>query len=213
MSARISAEEFYNDCIDSPLDMVMLRRIFLLLTRVHWGDAENHYQQPNPFDCLVYSDEEKDSRLTVDLTDIYNEDETDNFPGVFVGFEGGFTLSKITQNYEAVASDDGSAEHRIVSWKGRLVIKHVHQSADIAMAMADSTFAYMMALRSSLMSRFPIRQLDIVGVTDPQNIKPQNARRFFKVDLVSDVEFTATVSINMESHRIKKWGLKMSNVE
>ena len=210
MSARISAEEFYGSCIDKPLDMVLMRRIFLLLTRIHWSDGNNHYQEDVNFDCLEYSDDPQESKLAVELTDVYDEDDTDNFPGIFVGFKNGYKLSKLMLNYDSSGSDDNSVERKLVSWKGQLALKHVHKSSDTATAMADSSFVFMMAVRETLMQHFPVRQMDFVGVSDPQKLDPEKSNRFFKVDLIIDIEFTVTVNINMESHRLKTWGLELS---
>jgi len=210
MSARLSAKEFFGNCVDKPLDMVMLRRVFLLHMRIHWSAGENHYQDDADFSCLEYSDDATKSKLAVELTDILNEDDTDNFPGVFVGFKGGYKLRKNMLDYSSNLSEDNSKTSKNVQWGGTLAISHIHKSSDTALAMADSSFVFLMAVRETLMDHFPIGVMDFEGVTDPQKLDPKKSNSFFKVDLLVSVEFTATVNISLEGHRLKTYGIELS---
>lgn len=210
MSARITAEEFYGECIDKPLDMVMLRRIFLLLTRIHWSDGRNHYQEDVDFSCLTYSDTDSESKLSVELTDVYDDNDTDNFPGVFIGFQNGFKMSKQVLDYNAGSSEDNSVMYKTVTWDGILSIKHVHSSADTALAMADSTFVFLTAVRESMFRRFSIQKMDFENVSPPARLEADKSNRFFSVDLTLSLQFTVTVNVNIEGHRLKTWGVELS---
>jgi len=203
MPARTSAVELY-ECFQKPINIVNLRRIMLLLLRVHWSDADNHADLGQELGCLTYSDTEASPALHVILNYAYNYKDTSQFPAVIVSFADTQLTKNTVANY-AGAAVDNSATFSAIPAKTMVVISHVHSSADVATAMAESTATFLVGVREPTMKRLDLRAFDVLGVSRVRPLEKMPAK-YFSVEVSLSIDFNMAVTVNLEGHRLKKYG-------
>ena len=91
---------------ETSLDLVQLRRIFLMLTREHFSDAANYYRVEE-MAPIVYHEEPAKRTLDIDLDYIYDANEVEKKPSIYVGTGPVQFAKQVVDNYET-ASEDGS---------------------------------------------------------------------------------------------------------
>lgn len=206
MSARVSAEALFSDidgCHDRPLSSVTLRRIFTSLLRVHWSDKGNYGDFRDMLGCLEYSDDPKTSTLSILPTHVYEEDKnTEQIPGIFLGMT--LDYRKLALNDFAGHGPDKSDTYNTIHATANIRITHAHRHADIAMSMAECTTGFLLGMREELMRKLGWDEMTVLGMADANRLRP-DTERFFGVDLALRVTFNLGVTVNLESHRLKKF--------
>jgi hypothetical protein len=190
-------------CMQDPMTIVNMRRIFLLMMRVHWSDSAHFGFFEEFLECDTYNYENPNEGLTVDLRETFNPENTDRFPGVFVGFYNGFTFEKKAIDDFHSRSDDRARTHRVKRSTGRLVVSHIHTSADIALSMAEIDAEFLFGIREALFNYLPIKGFDVTNIGEPVKVG-ESPQRFYRVEVVAELTADFAVTTNIESHRIKK---------
>jgi hypothetical protein len=192
----------FNDCLEKPLSSVALRRIFTSLLKVHWGDAHNFGEYEETLGCLVYDDDPAASKLTILPAYVFDAEKTENFPGIFVGL--GINYKKTSLDNFAGQGEDLSDTYYSTLANVAMTISHVHRSADLAFSMAESTTAFLLGLRKPIMNRIGLMEMEPRGLSEAQPIQSK-PERFFEVDLTINLTFNLGMTVNLESHRLKKF--------
>lgn len=202
MSARVSAEQFF-ECLRKPINSVTLRRVFLLMMRVHWSDTHNFGDLKDELSCLVYSDE-AGSRLDVILDYMFDSKQTTSYPAIILGFGDMTTKKNSLDNYAGI-SEDYAAKYYALPTSIPLKISHIHSNADTAAAMAESTATFLLGTREPMMQRLNLRAFDITSIS-AVNLYEKAPSRYFKVEVSAQLDFNMAVTVNLEGHRLKKFG-------
>lgn len=202
----MSAEEDVKtllSCMKDPMTIVNMRRIFLLMMRVHWSDSDHFGFFEEHLGCETYNYDDPKQGLTVDLRETFDPTNTDRFPGVFVGFHNGFTFDKKAIDDFHSRNTDRSRTHRVKRTSGRLVVSHIHKSADIALSMGEIDAEFLFGIREALFAQLPLRGFDITNIGEPVKVG-EAPQRFYRVEVVAELTADFAVTTNIESHRIKK---------
>jgi hypothetical protein len=207
MSNSSTLHELFG-CMDKPLDSVNLRRFFLMLFRAHWMDTANHGSLAEFFDCMRYDDDPKKSTVDVQLAHNYDEKKGSARPAIFVGFEG-FTLKKLGIGSSVGRAADNSTRQEAKRADTVLRVGHMAQSADMALMMAESNAVLLQGIEKDIIANMDILGLEVLGWSDPR-IMEKAPDRNFQVDLRCAVTFNFMVEIDIESHRIKKFGTELN---
>ena len=208
--SRVSAEALFSDmdgCIDRPLSSVTLRRIYTSLLRVHWGDAGNYGDFQDLLGCLVYDDDPKTGTLSIQPTYVYDEREsTEHIPGIFIGMAIGYKKSVV--NDFAGYGPDMSDTYNTVLATAQFRFTHAHRQPDLALSMAENTTGFLLGIREEMMRRLALSEMTLTGISDVNRLRGDTPR-FFGVDLAMQVTFNLGVTVNMESHRLKKFAAEL----
>lgn len=207
MSARVSAENLIQ-CLQRPINSVSLRRAFLMMLRVHWSDAENFGDSSDDLACLTYSDDKVDKQLEVTLNYLFDSKKTENFPAVILGFGNFVTQKNVLNNFAGLSSDYGSTYYALPT-STTMTVSHIHANPDVATAMAESTATFLMGTREPTMKRLNLRRFDIAGISAVQPLEKLPAR-YFNVEVTAQLDFNMAVTVNLEGHRLKKYGQELN---
>jgi hypothetical protein len=204
MSENIQTLTELYECMRRPLDSVNLRRFFLMLFRAHWSDAANHGQLKDFFDCLQYDDNKDERTVDVELAHVYDVDKGTTRPSIYVGFSG-FSMKKIAIGNAVGRSEDNSVRREGKKAETLLRVGHIAQSADMALLMAESNAVLLQGIEKDICSNMDLLSLEVLDWSDARLLE-KSPDRNFQVDLQCAISFNFMVEIDMESHRIKKFG-------
>lgn len=208
MSANTRTFTELFECMRRPLDSVNLRRFFLMLIRAHWSDKANHGSLAEFLDCLHYDEDPKERTLDVELAHTYDPGKGATRPGIYVGF-GGFNLKTLAIGGNIERRPDNSARTEGKKAETVLKIGHLSQSADMSLLMAESNAVLLQGIHKDIISNMDILDLQVLGWSEPRILEKAPDRNF-QVDLQCAVSFNFMVEIDIESHRIKKFGTEFN---
>lgn len=207
MSGQSTLNELFA-CLDRPLDSVNLRRFFLMLMRAHWMDSQNHGSLSEFFSCVRYDEDPAQRTLDIELAHTYDPNKASLSPAIYVGFES-FNLQKLGIGNSVGRSPDNSTRQEAKRAETMMRLSHVASSADMALLMAESNAVLLQGIEKDLIANMDILSLEVMGWTDPKPIEKAPERNF-QVDLRCSLSFNFIVEIDIESHRIKKFGTELN---
>ena len=185
---------------ETSLDLVQLRRIFLMLTREHFSDAANYYRVEE-MAPIVYHEEPAKRTLDIDLDYIYDANEVEKKPSIYVGTGPVQFAKQVVDNYET-ASEDGSIRYHTTRGSVQIGLSHIATEADVALQLGVQSLHFFAGIRHLLMGALPnVLQYEILQLTQPQLTDPGKIRNF-QVDLQISLLFNTDWATYMEGHRI-----------
>jgi len=207
------ARTFFECVFDKPWNPVSLRQLFTSALQVHWENPQHHLSTigTDELGCLQYTQEGDSTVLPVNsltVAPLFTYDEKRPLQGIYVGV-GNIQINKLVVDNFAGYSDDNSTTDTAVGATLQLSFKHVHRSPDTALLMATSTNVFLTALREHLKGAPDFKRMDPLASNDAVVIE-KSSERYFQVDLSWSLAFNYRVSINLESHRLKKYGVSLS---
>ena len=199
--------EFFR-LLEAPLSMVSLRRIFLLMLRLHYSDPDNFGDYKDLIGNLRYNDELKFSTLGIELLSTFEpESYKDGQANIFLGFQS-HNFKKVAINNYSGQNTDGSSNYHVMPTDSVLVLRHVANTGDQALLIGEMTAAFLFGIRPMLMQKIGLRAMDVLSVSDPKIID-KAPERSFQVDVSVAINFGYVMTTNIESHRIKKIAMRM----
>ncbi len=206
MSVRVSTESLIQ-CLQRPINSVSLRRAFLMILREHWGDPANHGDSAEDLACLSYDDDGA-GNLNVTMNYLFDVKKTENYPAVILGFGDFVTQKNVTNNYAGMSDDYGSTFYAMPTHV-TMTVSHIHERPDGATAMAESTATFLMGTRDYTARTLNLRRFDVVGISSVKPLENLPAR-YFNVEVSAYLEFNMAVTVNLEGHRLKKYGQELN---
>lgn len=197
-------------CFGQPLTLTNLRAVVLLLLRTHFSDPDNFGTTKEELKCLTYDpDKVKESTLGIELGSVFDPKNPGPRPGIYVDFDGKASWDKKVLNNSAGSSEDNSVSNYVWLVKTNIIISHLADSIDLALTMAESSASLFLGLRPHLMQTLDIASMEVTSLNFP---KPpaKDIERYFQVDLSISFIFNFHMSVNLESHRLKKFALELS---
>jgi hypothetical protein len=207
-------------CNEEPLSLYLLRKIFISALRRHWSDVNNHGPYREILGCLLWWPEGEDrpdcdgiTQIFVGPAKVWDPKDPNKWPGIFVDIQGLTPAMPKTLIPRGSVSSDLSQEVDSQAVHTQLIIRCVHKTDEIAMAMAESCHVLMSALERWFLRNFPSQflRLQFRGISDGNEVK-EAPEQYFGVDLQEVLYFNHTVRITEESHRIKTFAQSL-NVE
>lgn len=188
-----------------PPDPVVMRRLFLLLTRLNFSDPA-HYGSfyADQFSTIIYSDDATAKTLDVELMSLYTPSKTFSRPSVFVGFGGGMDFERVAVGDYAGSSTDNSREYTAHRVNATLLLNHTSKDSDQALALATLSATYFIGIQNLLKSCFGLQSFRAGKVTDAQKIEG-NPDLTFLSTFTASLSYEYVVASSLESHRIKKF--------
>jgi len=194
-------------CLDDPLCMVSLRRIFLRLLQFHFHDTINHFDYLRPrIGCLKWSPSGGRDAIDIALSGTDSLQEGSNGPSIRLSF-GNMTFKKIVQDNYAAVSEDNSNTAYVLLAETNIIISHSAATADLALAMGESTAAMLFGFRRAVMTKTRLKAFELVSLTPPTPQKTEPTPDF-KVDVTAALVFEYGVQVHEESHRLKQFAIE-----
>ena len=200
------------DQMDRPLDGTVLRKVFLLLMRLHYSDPEHYGDFKDAIGGFVYADEEDKRTLDIDLSFAFDREKAYVRPSIFVGFNTGFKLNKLVVDNDGGNSADMSRTTEVARMDTGLSIIHIAPDAEAVGSMSLMTSLFLMGIRQSLMCKLRLQSFDGTGITETKLIS-KAPLRYFVAETQFSMSYINALHVNLESHRIKKFALQMSASE
>lgn len=191
-------------CCEGPPDPVLLRRFFKQAILAHWEDPKNHGRYESVLSCYSPVKENGEGNLQVVLSFEDNHGEKLTGPKIVVGVRNSTMNKKTIGNLNGVSDDGATLE---TSWQtdAALVFTHIFSDADIAMIAAQSTLEYIAGFHRAFMDCLGLNQLEPKQTGDPQRYQgTAHPQSYFQVDVVFSLNYNFHISVNIESHRLKK---------
>jgi hypothetical protein len=213
----IDNAKFFQDLVGRlVLTPVTLRRVFVLLTRLHYSDPANYGEFSKRFENFIWSADPKIRQLHIDYDYNYNPAAIDRRPAIYVGTDDLEYRKTVLDNHNQCTPDrSGELKNKVAVTK--IIIRHIGATADETLAMADLSAQFFMGIGSMMKDALGQRlmEYEVVGVKSsrPFEKSGEQADQNFIADLLISFAYNAVWLIKYESHRIKTITLEQSIAE
>ena len=190
------------------VDLVQLRRVFLLLAQAHFSNAGNYGKYKDLLECLTFNqDAPESSTLQVSLAHTFNPSNKDQRPAVYIR-SGALALdSKFIGNY-AGTSTNNAVTYQVIMGEVNISLLAIHTSLDIATTLAESALACFVGLRHVIMRQMGMQALDVISVGESEK-ESERPEGYFRVDLKLSARLPIAVATIEESHVLKKLAMSV----
>lgn len=192
----------HNRCDQDPTDPYFLRTFFRGLVSAHWETASNHGRFSPLLGChTLKTDVNIKGDLVVKMAYEFDAKNPTPVPSVNINV-GDTTLKKhVLANLTDRDAKTGEKTH---AWEAAcpITFTHTFHDSETALIAAQSTFEFLAGVSHEVMrslagSLFEPIHFSAVKKTQPDP-NPQ-----FSVDVIFSLNYDMSMSINLESHRIK----------
>jgi len=188
----------------SALDPYTLRRIFLLLCRNHYADPSFFGNVPDSFRDFEYSDEQRKSRVRIELDFLFDPERAERDTAIFVGVSDIKTNNSKVVDAFAQLNNDSSGREYTNTDTCQAVLTHVAPTADEALIMGIISKGFFQGMRTLLQQRLCLRGYSVDTLSRPKPVTPDAANPNYRVDLTINLAFSSDWVTSIESHRIKR---------
>jgi hypothetical protein len=195
-----SLREFLNEV---GWNILSIRRVFLLLTRVNYSDPKNYSRMAEKFKNFIWNMDKEKSSIQIDLDYDFDVEKLEKFPAIFVGTDDIAYQKKVIDN-QVRKNEDGSGEEYIYIGSTNVIIRHIGKTADESLAMSDLSRNFFKGMRKMMMENGRLRTYEVPRITTskPFQRAPEQADQLFEADLLVNISFDDPWIIFRESHRI-----------
>lgn len=198
------------DALDGIVNTVNLRRVFLLLTQMHFSTPANYGPLRKTLADLVWSPDVASRTLNIQLQHDFDERGVVNIlPSIFFGV-GNTDFDNEVVAAEAGYNDDNSS-HKIVM-KATTVFQWVcvANTADLAGNIAETCFSFFANARPWLIKTLGFRYFILKQIGQVILAKLPENREYYRVDIRGTLDYNHVMSVSQESHRLKKVSMALS---
>jgi hypothetical protein len=196
------------ECLHGPTTTDSFRRLLLLFLRGHYSSPRN-YMGFDHLSCYVWSPSSADSTLTVEFTHKEDDQNPDNYPGVYVGFSQTDFNKVVVGNY-AGGTQDRAGRHMTKEAVVNFSISHVAQKASDAYDLAELTAMALTAMAAPLASNAGALEFEVQGMSLPKRKKP-SPDNYYTVAVAVQITYSMSVTRSIESHRIRRIALLLQS--
>lgn len=185
------------------IDPVVLRRVFLLLTRNHYAQPSYFGRVPDSYRAFMYSDDSSESSLKIELDYAFDPRATEQPTGIYIGVGDVKTQKQVIDSYAGAPADLSGHQH-VDTDTAAVSLTHVSLSPDEALQMGVISKGYFQGMRDLIKGKLGLRGYQVVALTAPRMIEADSKNTGYRVDLVLQLTFSSNWQTQIESHRIKK---------
>jgi hypothetical protein len=186
------------------INPITIRKIFLLLTRVHYSDADNYGAYKPQLSNFVWSKDPAIVKLYIDFDYNYDPLKMDRRPAIYVGTSD-IDFKQVVVDNSKNMSEDRSAEEYVKEASTNIIIRHIGKTPDESWALGDLSLQYYLGIRKMLQERLKVSKLEVIKLmaSKPFERTTQQADQQFIVDLLVNLQYNAAWLTMREGHRIK----------
>lgn len=186
------------------LTPLTIRRIFILLTRLHYSDPDHFGNMRPKLEKFVWNSDPKLRGIHIDFDYNYDPSNVDLRPAVFIGTSD-IDFRKMVVNNQHSQTDDRSGETYVKEGGTNIILRHIGKTPDESWALGDLTAQFYMGITKMLQERLKVSSFEVVKLmaSKPFERKAQEADAQFIVDLIMNLQYNAAWLTTREGHRIK----------
>jgi hypothetical protein len=211
-----STLNFFESLTKLTLTPVTIRRIFLLLTRLHYSTPDNYGPLKDKLSPFVWSAAKAKSTMHIDYDYNYDPSALDERPAIFVGIDD-IEYRKVVIANSGNPTESRSGQYYTKTGGTKIILRHISKSPDEVLALGDLSSQFFMGItpmiRDTLSNR--ILEYEVVGLKSsrPFEKTSQQADQHFMSDLIIAFSYNATWLVEFESHRIKTYSFQQCLAE
>lgn len=193
-------------------NIVSIRRVFLLLTRMNYSDPVNYGRQTKLFQNYYWNMDSAKSTMAIDLDFDFDPTKLEKFPAIFVGTDDVLYRSPVIDDHVQL-NEDGSGQEYVYIGSTNVIIRHIGKTGDESMALADLSRNFFKGMRKMMMENGMLSKYEVPRITTskPFHRNPQQADQWFEADLLITMSFNDPWTIFRESHRIEHINFEANN--
>lgn len=189
-------------CGNTAVDSTYLRALFKDIIAAHWETPSNHGRLEQYLGCYtVKSDSNPTGDLTVRMAYEIEPKNPNPIPSIIID-AGNVALEKLVLG--------NSASHEVLenvnkrSWMAatQITVQHRFDRPEDTLIAAQSTLEFIAGVSHDLMRELGLSLLEPKGMTTVIQ-RESTPNKYFQVDVGIELKYNFTMSINLESHRIK----------
>ena len=186
------------------LTPITIRRIFLLLTRIHYSDSDNYGAYKPKLEQFVWAKDDTKRKLHIDFDYDYDPLKLDKRPAIFVGTSD-FDFKQVVIDNQKNQTEDRGGEEFVKQASTNIIIRHIGKTADESWSLGDLSAQYYLGIRKMLQERLKVSKLEVFKLiaSKPFERTTQQADQQFIVDLLINLQYNAAWLTMREGHRIK----------
>jgi hypothetical protein len=191
-----------NSCKDVAIDSTYLRGLFKGIVEAHWETSTNHGRLEPILGCYtVKSDSNPKGTLTVRMAYEIDKKNPNPLPSIVVDV-GNVAINKLVLGNSVAHKDPENTNTR--SWMAatQIAIQHRFIEPEDCLIAAQSTLEFLAGTSHELMRRLQLSILEPKGMTTVRQVE-STPTKYFQVDVGLELQYNFTMSVNLESHRIK----------
>lgn len=191
------------------LTPVSLRRIFLLLTRLHFSDSKHYGDKAEPLKDFIWSADDKVRKLFIDYDYHYQPTHLEQRPAVFVGVDDLIFTRQVLDN-QRENTEDRSGTNFTYKAETSIILRHISLTPDEALTLGELSVDFFAGVRKMLMETMRLQHFDVTAL--------KSTRPFLRTEVQSDQQFSCDLIMRIsflydwvtfrESHRIKTVSFK-----
>lgn len=196
-----------------PKSPTNLRKMFLLLTRLHYSAPENFGELADLLKNYSWRAEEPRG-LDVMLDFDFNRSQARTVPAIFVGMTDFIYSRRVLDNHKEY-TEDRAGRMQVKSVGTTVILRHTSASADEALNLADLTAQFYLGAQDMMREQAGFSQFEVQNLLQPKifNRSPEQSYQQFEADVILGLQFNAVWWTFTESHRIKQITFKQSLAE
>ncbi len=205
LSHEVATTKELLSCLHGAPTSDKFRRIIMLMVRGHYSHGSNYGPEFEDLACLTWHPKEKESTLAVGFTEEFKGRESDNLPGIFVGY-GDANLEHVAIGNFAGIDPTGATNFMTKPAALDLVVNHCTKEPNQAWRLADMTAVMLTAMATPLAMQAGAVSFQVEGYGPPKK-KEDSPDRYYTVATRIKIYYNLRVSRTVESHRIRRIAL------
>ena len=201
----IDNREFFRAIDRIHLTPVTIRRIFLLLVRLHYSNSSNYGPMAKQMAPYIWSADPNKCAVQIDYDYNYDAANMDKKPAIFVGLDDVEYKRVVLENH-AKFTYDLAGQHLIKTASTKIIVRHIGSSPDEALTLENLTCQFLLGIQPIIRDTLPqVLEYDVVGSKSsrPFEKNSQQAQQRFISDTIVAFSYNSAWMVEFESHRIK----------
>ena len=201
----IDNRDFFREIAKLELTPVTIRRIVLLLVRLHYSTSKNFGKLSEQMKDYVWNEDPLKRKLQTDYDYNYDAKNLDKKPAIYIGLDDIDYKKTVLENHNKF-SYDLSGQHLIKTASTKIIIRHVGTSADEALTLENLTAQFFLGIQPMIRETLPqVLEYEVLRSTSskPFERTSTQALQEFISDTILAFSYNSAWMVSFESHRIK----------
>lgn len=204
-------DEWFRCFREAPPSLNTLRRAFTALLRFAYSDVSRFDGYSDALSCLTYSDEAKNSKLTIKPSTTNDPGDTEDIPGIVISLEEGVKYDQVGMSPIARESEDTANWQQSLLATTNINIISRNYDADVCCVMSDINALFLFSLYQRLFETWNwLRDYSLVTQTEPKMAQTaeEDPTKWYESRVVVKLAFEYNTFTARESKRLKDFSVQ-----
>lgn len=188
-------------CLREPLTAATLRRIFVVLMRVHYSHPNNFPGCYAHLRCMTWNKDPKLSTLTIEPLRKFDTNVVNQFPGIFIGNGDLSSTVPVIGGFGGMDEETWSTQYSVSLDVASIRIRHIGRNESDAYDMADMSKDFIQAMAVFIAPDMQASAIRVTGYSAAEK-RDQPSDEFYAVDLSVSISYNHRVATILDGHRI-----------